>query len=475
MAETAVVWFRRDLRVHDNRTLVAACEADELLPVYVFDPREFGTRAFGGTASFRYEKTGSHRARFLVQSVADLRSQLRASGSDLVVRRGRPEEVLPALAAEVDADAVHAATYPTDEELETEEAVGDALAASDVPLRTHWTHTLHHPDDLTGGGRDVDDTFTNFRHRVENDVPVREPLGRPSTPPRPDVDAGEIPSVADLGVQPRAVDDRAGLPFEGGESAGLDRLETYVWERDRLRQYKETRNGLVGADYSSKLSPWLAHGCLSPRRIQAAVEAYERERVDNESTYWLTFELRWRDFFQFQFRKHGTAFWTPGGIRHRDVDWRRDESAFDRWRAGETGIPFVDAGLRELAATGYLSNRARQNVASFLANDLRIDWRWGAAHFETLLVDYDPCSNYGNWAYVAGTGNDSRNRSFDVLSQAERYDGDAEYVRLWLPELADLPAEYAHRPWRLSPDQQQHYGVELGVDYPRPMVDPVEL
>jgi len=125
-----------------------------------------------------------------------------------------------------------------------------------------------------------------------------------------------------------------------------------------------------------------------------------------------------------------------------------------------------------LAATGYLSNRARQNAASFLANDLRIDWRRGAAHFETELVDYDPASNYGNWAYVAGVGNDSRNRSFDVLWQAHRYDPDAEYVTTWCPELAGLPAEKAHEPWRLAADDRTRYGVELGADYPEPMVDP---
>jgi deoxyribodipyrimidine photo-lyase len=309
---------------------------------------------------------------------------------------------------------------------------------------------------------------------VEANATVREPLGTPDLPPVPDgVDRGVVPDLDDLGVDAPPPDDRAVLAFEGGESAGLDRLETYVWERDCLREYKETRNGLLGADYSSKLSPWLNEGCLSPRRVEREVRRYEDRRVENESTYWLVFELRWRDFFQFQFAKHGRTFFAKGGIRRRDdVDWRTDEAAFDRWKRGETGVPFVDANMRELARTGYMSNRGRQNAASYLANDLRIDWRRGAAHFETELVDYDPCSNYGNWAYVAGVGNDSRDRSFDVVSQARTYDPEAAYVTTWVPELDPLPPEYAHEPWRLSAAEAADYGVELGVDYPEPVRRP---
>ncbi|MEF8774264.1 MAG: deoxyribodipyrimidine photo-lyase, partial [Halobacteriales archaeon] len=309
MTETALVWFRRDLRTHDNPTLAAAADADRLLPVSVFDPRRFGVREFGGSDSFAYRRPGPHRAQFLVESVADLRSQLRLAGSDLLVREGPPAAVLADLAKTMGADAVHASTYPTAEERETERAVEEALSEQGVDLHTRWTHTLHHPEDMADGGRTVDDTFTNFRRRIEDRVPVRDPVPEPSLPPRPDVPPGEIPSVEGLGVDPPAADDRTAFPFDGGESAGLARLDDWIWGQDRLRRYKETRNGLTGADYSSKLSGWLALGCLSPRRVQHAVDAYERDRVENDSTYWLTFELRWRDFFQFQFRKHGTAFW----------------------------------------------------------------------------------------------------------------------------------------------------------------------
>ncbi|WEL17124.1 Deoxyribodipyrimidine photolyase [Halorhabdus sp. SVX81] len=217
-------------------------------------------------------------------------------------------------------------------------------------------------------------------------------------------------------------------------------------------------------------------GCLSPRDVHQTVQDYERERVSNDSTYWLNFELRWRDFFQFQFAKYGGKLFTPGGIRERtDLDWRRDESDFRRWQEGRTGVPFVDAAMRELAATGYVSNRARQNAASFLVHDLGIDWRWGGAHYEHHLLDFDPASNYGNWAYIAKVGNDSREGGFDVLSQAERYDPGAEYVQRWCPELDGLVDAYAREPWLMDEAVQRERGVVLGEDYPEPMVDPERL
>ena len=298
-------------------------------------------------------------------------------------------------------------------------------------------------------------------------------------PPLPESapDPGSIPALDALGVVGDVPDDgRAPLAFEGGETAGKRRLEQYVWETDSLQEYKETRNGLVGRDYSSKFSPWLATGCLSPREVYATVGEYERERVSNDSIYWLVFELRWRDFFAFQFAKYGGQFFRPGGIRERtDVEWRRDDAAFRRWQEGRTGVPFVDAAMRELAATGYVSNRARQNAASFLVHDQGIDWRWGAAHYEHHLLDFDPASNYGNWAYVAKVGNDSREGGFDVLAQAERYDHGAEYVQRWCPELDGLVGAYAREPWLMDEDEQRERGVVLGEDYPKPMVDPEGL
>jgi len=464
---TAIVWFRDDLRVTDNPTLFDALALDDdVVPVYVSDPRDRGETRYGTG------KLGPHRARFRRESLLDLRSSLRERGGELLVREGHPETVVPDLVDRVDAGAVYAQTKPATEELAVEYRVRDALPDG-VTLERRWTHTLYHITDLPTPYDRIDDTFTPWRKEVEGAVSVRDPVATPDAVPTPDLglDAGDVPTLSDLGVEGSPDDDRAVLSFEGGESAGKRRLTEYVWAGDHLRAYKQTRNGMLGADYSSKFSPWLAAGCLSPRWIHREVERYEDERVENEDTYWLVFELLWRDFFQFQFVKHGADFFSPTGIRDVERQWDRDRESFCRWADGRTGVPFVDANMRELNRTGYMSNRGRQNVASFLADALGVDWRWGAAYFEERLVDYDVASNWGNWAYQAGVGNDSRDNHFNVLSQADYYDGDAEYVTTWLPELDGLPAEDAHRPWRMSADEQAAHGVELGIDYPRPMID----
>ncbi len=465
--DTAVVWFRDDLRVTDNPTLAdAAARADRVVPVYVFDPNRYEQSAYGP------RKIGWHRARFRREAIEDLRGSIRDRGGDLLVREGDPAIVVPELAERVDADAVYAQTKPATEEITGEATLREALTERNVAFERRWTHTLYHLIDLPTPYEHIHDTFTPWRKEVEAEASVRDPRPAPQSLPTVEgPEPGSIPTRSELGVEAPTDDDRAVLRFEGGETAGKARVESYVWTEDRLREYKRTRNGLLGSDYSSKLSPWLAAGCLSPRWVHREVERYENERVSNEDTYWLVFELLWRDFFQFQFVKHGGAFFTPGGIRERDVEWDHDRPAFDRWADGETGIPFVDANMRELNRTGYMSNRGRQNVASFLVDALNVDWRWGAAYFEERLIDYDVASNWGNWAYQAGVGNDSRDRHFNVLSQAERYDPDGEYVRTWLPELDGIPGGEIHRPWTLSASELSASGVEVGVDYPEPMID----
>lgn len=459
--DTAVVWFRDDLRITDNPTLRDAVrEAETVLPVYALDPSITEPTQYGP------QKAGAHRRRFLHESLQALRAELQDRGGDLRVEVGPPETVVPAVVEEYDADAVFAQTKPATEELETEHAVRTALPDA-VRFERRWTHTLYHINDLPTPYHEISDTFTPWRKEVEREIEPRTPVSAPDTVPTPAFDS----PVPTLGDPAPPTDDRAVLPFRGGEPAGKERVEEYIWTGDHLREYKQTRNGLLGADYSSKFSAWLARGCLSPRWIHAEVDRYEDQRVANEDTYWLLFELAWRDFFQFQFVKHGGQFFTQTGIRNVEREWRHDRGRFERWAAGETGVPFVDANMRELNRTGYMSNRGRQNVASFLVDVLKIDWRWGAAYFEEQLVDYDVASNWGNWAYQAGVGNDSRDRYFNVLSQAQRYDSDAEYVTTWLPSLADLPPGVAHTPWELSVEERQTYGLELGIDYPRPMVD----
>ncbi len=465
---TALLWLRHDLRLHDHAPLAAAVEHagpdGHLLAVCCLDPRDAELTQWGTP------KTGGHRARFRLEALRDLRERMRALGGDLVVRLGTPEAVLPELAHASGADALFFHEEPMREEADVEGAVRAALPG--LAVRAFWGHTLVDPHALEFDR--LPDVFTQFRKAAERTT-YPPPLAPPERlAPAPEaVTPGDIPlSPQALGIEPLAVDVRAALPMRGGETEGLARLHAYLWERDALKTYKETRNEMLGEDYSSKFSPWLAHGCLSPRQIAAEVQRYEAERVANQSTYWMLFELLWRDFFRLYGRQYGDRlFFLSGPKRERGMPRRVDEGLFAKWREGATGFPLVDANMIELATTGFMSNRGRQNVASFWCKHMEQDWRAGAAWFETMLIDYDVTSNWGNWAYVAGVGSDPRDRYFDIERQGTKYDAEAAYVKHWIPPLAPLPARLAREPYRITPEDETRYGVLLGEDIPAPILD----
>ena len=460
-----LIWYRNNLRVHDCEPLHQALKAQaQIIPLYCFDPSEYGETSFG------FPKTGAYRAQFILESVADLRNSLRSLGSDLIVRSGSPESVIPSLARELNISAVYFHEEVTAEEVAAEDALENALNQLGVKIQSFWGGTLHHIDDLPFEVDSVPTTFTQYRKQVEKKSTIRPTFATPEhLPPLPEIEVGEIPIA--LGLKPPVFDERAVLRFQGGETAGIERLNNYIWKRDKLKIYKQTRNGMLGADYSSKFSPWLARGCLSPRYVYEQVQAYEAEREQNESTYWLIFELMWRDYFRFICSKHGNRVFYQSGIRGLEIDWKEDWEQFALWQEGKTGFPLVDANMREIAATGYMSNRGRQNVASFLTKNLGINWKMGAEWFESLLVDYDVCSNWGNWNYTAGVGNDARGfRYFNIPKQSKTYNPQGKYIKHWLLELAPIPGEQVHEPWKLSQGEQKRLGVILGVDYPKPVV-----
>lgn len=469
MTAPILIWYRNDLRLHDHEPLHRALkERSPLVPVYCFDPRQFGQTAFG------FPKTGAFRAQFLLESVAELRRQWQALGSDLIVRCGKPEEVLPDLAQQVGAIALYYHQEATSEELQVEQQVSTGLTSLGIECKSFWGATLYHPDDLPFDLTQTPEIFTQFRKQVEKSSCINPPYPAPTHLPdlSGNLEPGALPTLQDWGLDAPAIDERQVLDFRGGETAGRDRLQHYIWTQDCLRRYKQTRNGMLGADYSSKFSPWLALGCLSPRWIAAEVQRYEVDRVSNDSTYWLIFELLWRDYFRFICVKHGDRVFYPSGLRQLPINWKQDWPRFDLWCQGKTGFPLVDANMRELAATGFMSNRGRQNVASFLTKNLGIDWRMGAEWFESLLIDYDVCSNWGNWNYTAGVGNDARGfRYFNIAKQSKDYDADGQYAKHWLPELAQVPASKVHAPWKLSAEEQRRSHLQMGVDYPRPIVD----
>ena len=459
------VWFRRDLRVLDHAPLLAAAREGPVVCIWCVDPRESGVSREAGLP-----RLGAHRARFLVESLADLRAGLRRLGGELLVRRGCPEQVLPLLARQQGWSKLLFHRLVGTEEERVERAVEAAMAAVPCQVARSWDRTLVPLDALPFEVSATPEVFTSFRQRVEALVGAAPPLPGVTglIAAHPEFDPGPLPTLAEFGLDEPVPDPRAVLPFRGGETAGRARLAAWLWDEDRLRTYKQTRNGMIGAGYSSKLSPWLALGCLSARQVQAEITRYEAERVRNESTWWLTFELLWRDYFQLIACKHGARLFAAVGLRGIALPWRRDAAAFERWCTGRTGIPLVDANLRELLATGYLSNRGRQIVASFLTKNLGLDWRWGAEWFEARLIDHDVAANFGNWCYAAGVGNDARGfRYFDIAVQAAKYDGDGDYVKLWCPELAPLGKDVVQAPWTVPREARQ----QLGVDYPDPVVD----
>ncbi len=467
-----IVWLRNDLRLHDHEPLQAAlANHARVLLLYCVDPRQFSTLSIG------VPKTGSFRARFLIESLDALRTAARAIGGELAVRVGEPEAVVSEIARELNASHVYFHHEPVPEEQRVEHAVLNALKTTSIRARAFFGHTMVHHDDLPYAVAALPDTFSKYRNAVERRVTVREPLPAPAKLSAPSIAPGDMPSLASLGLTEPATDARTLLRFRGGELEGLARLHVWMWEADQLKTYKTTRNGLLATNDSSKFSPWLALGCLSPRTVFAEVRRYERERVRNADTDWLVFELHWRDYFRWVAVKWGARLYSAGGLQGLRYPWRdlRDHDArmdFNRWVEGTTGFPLVDAAMRELAATGYTSNRARQNVASFLTRVLGIDWRCGAQWFESLLVDYDVGSNWGNWAYVAGVGNDARGfRFFNVHKQAANYDADGAFARHWLPELARIPGGRIYRPDQLNQDEQRRYDVTVGDEYPAPMVD----
>lgn len=467
-----IVWFREDLRLHDNEALSEALRtSEEVIPVFVFDER-----VFKGQTKFGFPKTGKHRAKFIIESIHDLRQSLKAVGCNLVVRVGKPEVELLQLATAVKSAWVFCNRERTAEEVAVQDKLEEKLWEIGQEVRYSRGKMLYYTADLPFPVTHTPDIFTHFRKEVEKYVQIREPLAAPVKgdfePWTTRIEVGEIPTLADFGFADSPIDDRAVISFKGGETEGLKRLHYYLWESNAIANYKETRNGLIGSDYSSKFSSWLAHGCLSPKQIYHELKKYEIQRTKNKSTYWLFFELLWRDFFRLMGKKHGNAIFQKGGTKGEiNEDWENNHQLLQVWKEGRTGIPFIDANMRELAATGFMSNRGRQNVASFLVKDLHVNWQMGADYFESVLIDYDPCSNWGNWNYVAGVGSDPReNRYFNIIKQAKRYDSQGAYVKIWCPELQNLPTEKVHRPDTLTPSEQAKYGCKLGFDYPKAMV-----
>jgi deoxyribodipyrimidine photo-lyase len=413
--ETAIVVFTRDLRLHDNPALHEACtRARQVVPLFVRDPAI---------------PAPPNRARFLAESLADLRQQLRERQADLVIRAGDPAAEVIALAAETQASAVFIAGDVSHYATRRRQRLARECARHRLDLSLTPGLTVVPPGDLTPASGGHYQVFTPY---------WRAWLAARWRSHRPVPDVIRLPNIDRPGSLPAAGPGTSPDLIPGGETEGRRRF--VAWRQHQLAGYPEHHDDLPG-DRTSRLSPYLRFGCLSP--LEVAIGA--RDRPGGEE---FTRQLAWRDFFH----QVTAAFPDLARKNYRPAPdgpaWHEDDSALAAWQEGRTGIPIVDAGLRQLAAEGFMHNRARMITASFLTRNLGLDWRHGYRHFFGLLLDGDVPSNAGNWQWVAGTGNNTRpNRVMNPLRQAQRFDPAGGYVRRYVPELAGLPPNQIQTPW----------------------------
>ncbi len=407
---------------------------------------------------------------FIIESVQQLRDALQAIGSNLIVRVGKPEEEIFELAQKIKTNWVFCNRERTPDEVYVQDTLEQKLWTIGQEIRFSRGKMLYYTADLPFPITHTPDSFSQFRKEVERYVPIREPLPAPEemAPIMVKLDEGEIPALADLGHVPFASIDREGFVWKGGEAAGLEYLHQYIWEQETVQEYAHSHCGVSSAGHSSRFSAWLAQGCLSPKMVYHHLRAYEQQRGASESVQSLLHSLLMRDFLRLMVKKHGFKVFEKGGIIEvADPRWRDDERLLQRWIDGATGVPFIDANMVEIATTGYMSNRGRKNVSSFLVKDLMVNWQMGAEYFESVLIDYDVTSNWMNWNYAAGISADPKeDKHYNIISQAMKYDPKGEYVKKWLPQLAGVPSEMIHQPDLLSSDEQDQLHLQIGADYP---------
>jgi deoxyribodipyrimidine photo-lyase len=449
---TAIVWFRRDLRVRDNPALAAAfASAEDVVPFFCLDERLLSGRFVSGP-----------RTQFMLEALADLNAALAERGSGLVIRLGDPVAELITLAAEVGADQVHATVDAGPYGRRRDTAAKDRLSAAGIALRGHaGLFAVDNLDELRTGAGAPYQVFTPF-YRAWLSAPRREEMRLPQSLPQlpSTLSQGSIPSLDSLGLESPLSD-----PMPGGETAALARWCQF--RDEAIEGYGTGRDDLAG-DGSSRMSPYLHFGCISPRQM-------EREMPEGVGAEEFRRQLAWRDFYAHVLRDFPANLHHEHQSRYRDrIEWRRDEDDFERWCEGRTGYPLVDAGMRQLNQEGWMHNRARLVVGSFLTKELGIDWRWGERYFMSLLLDGDVPSNNGNWQWIASVGVDPQPVSRRILSpsrQQERFDPTGAYVRRYVPELAGVPDVHIVEPWLMAEPVQADCGCVIGTDYPEPMVD----
>jgi len=417
-----LIWFKNDLRLHDNEALFTAQkECNEVLCCYCLEKSNFENHYLG------FRKADVNRFKFLEQSVNNLKANLKLIGGQLVIGPESALVTIPELVHKFQITDIYAEEEYASYELNLIKELKQKLPETD--LHFFWGKTLYHKDDIPFGISKIPLTSKAYRIPAGREAEPRKTLAIPKKlRPIKKVKATKFPSYKNYGFTLKQYQDAK--PFiKGGENAALERLEYYTFKSEKLTGYRWSRNQSEGMDYSSKFSPYLALGCISPREIDEKVKAYENKIKKNQSTWWLIFELVWRDYFTFKAMRFGDAIFKTKGYKNKNKAFENDIEKFKRWCEGNTGIPFIDAHMRQLNQTGFMSNRGRVNCASYFVHDLKIDWTWGAAYFESRLIDYDVSSNWMNWHMQA----------FEIwytnpVNQANKYKAQ-DFIRHWIPEL----------------------------------------
>jgi len=449
----SIIWFRRDLRLADNAALLAGIRQGEVIPAFVIDP-----------VLLQSDRVGPKRVAWLAANVRELDRSLRARGSQLIVRRGEPAAELIRLARETHATNVFFNLDLTPFARRRDQRVALELEQNGITVESFDDLTVHHPEEVvTQTGRPYQ-VFTAFKK-------AWLALPKPSTD-----ETATLPEQMPLSMKvsslPIDFDEVDELPA-AGEAAAFDRLNDFLDET--VYGYGTGRN-LLDRQATSFLSPYLRFGALSIRQVywgaKAAIDLATSKEAKSSAEAWLS-ELIWREFYQALVYHFPHTIERPLREQFAHFEWLDDEESFAAWREGRTGYPVVDAAMRMLNATGWMHNRARMIVASFLTKDLLIDWRIGERYFMQHLIDGDSASNVGGWQWAAGVGADAQPffRVFNPTLQGQRFDPAGVFVKQWLPELRGVPIELIHEPWKLSASDQQQYGVIIGTDYPAPIVD----
>ncbi len=454
----AIWWIRRDLRLSDNPALEAAlANADLVIPLFVLDP-----------SLLRSEFVGEKRLAFLFAALHALDRDLTERGSRLIVRQGNPFDELRAAVAHHSVESIWA-----EEDYSPYARRRDASVQQELPIRMVGSPAIQPPGSVLKSDGTPYKVFTPFS-RAWKDLSLADPVELSDPPARVPLPEGlrgdEIP-------QPPRID--SPIPFPAGEEEAERRLTAFTRGNDAPIYSYALQRDRMGASGTSVLSPYLRFGMLSGRRAAVAawkaIEDAPAAEARRGAEAWLN-ELIWRDFYLHILHHYPHARTRAFRGEYTAIPWNNDENEFESWCAGRTGYPIVDAGMRQLAQTGWMHNRARMIVASFLVKDLLINWQWGERWFMQQLVDGDPASNNGGWQWVAGTGTDAAPyfRIFNPVSQSRKHDPDGEYVRRWVPELRNVPKAFIHEPWRMPEEVQEEADCIIGRDYPEPLIDHAE-